>query len=811
MGEGVKSQPPLRPPHQRAHLLAAAGLLHDVGKVGEPAGIDLRPEDRNLESSICPVRENRYTHRHVLWTARAIDLARTNWGGLDRGELFRVASYHHRPSNDSLDQWLLQQADHLASGHDRRSGGEEQTVTGLFSIFPRLVTERSQDHGEDRQLPTSPMGFGEEAFLPGAAQDIGSYRERCRHLAAAIDAALGQPFSSPRDCVDGLLGITERLLHAVPSSRYWKERPDVGLFDHSRAVAAFAACLALDTEPSAPRNADAHRFRLLAVSLGGIQDFIFRSVPPVDMTGGGGRRRAKQLRARSFYVSLLSLLSAVRVLDAIGLPLTNLVFHAGGRAILLLPGGSAHAAAIDEAVEWVREWFFRRLGGIVKLRVANLAGLTQADFSGASGSGFAETYRRLIERTERARVELPVASLRADGQWSEGGWVGDGPGHPADAEARLKEMAELGQRLPRAAWLALDGDPAGAVTSLEDVVGYRVALFDRAPGSGRRFALHAGDAVAGPLFLASSYVPVADERMVAALASHDRGDDDPVRVGDPVTFADVAHLSQDDSGRAVRQPMLGVLKADVDRLGLLMGYGLPTDHVSFGRLAALSRSLDLFFKGFLDHRVRERYRNVYTVFAGGDDLLLIGPWYDVVRLAGDLRRWFQLHVCGRPGISLSAGLVFTKPTTPVRQLAALADAALDAAKDGGRGRVTIAGTTLEWEAFDETWRLHRLMLDARRDGGRKSQDLPPAFVYRLLGYAKSALRVHRGNGEVPLADVKWRAQLNYDVKRNYPKGHDDAQSPSRALRDELLRLDHTRAAALHAATMLTLYVMRGER
>jgi CRISPR-associated protein Csm1 len=373
-------------------------------------------------------------------------------------------------------------------------------------------------------------------------------------------------------------------------------------------------------------------------------------------------------------------------------------------------------------------------------------------------------------------------------------------------------MERLGQRLPRAEWVTLDGDDNAALTTLDDVVGYRVALFDRTPHGGRRLALHAGRDAAAPLFLASTHIPVADERVAAESAARSNGEgEEPLRPGDPVTFTDVAHLSVDEGGQRVGLSMLGVLKADVDRLGLLMGYGLPADQVSFGRLAALSRSLDLFFKGFLDARIRERYPNVYTVFAGGDDLLLIGPWYDIVRFAGELRSWFGRHVCEHAGISLSAGVVFTKPTTPVRQLAALADAALDAAKDGGRRRVTLAGTTLEWPDFDEAWRLHRLMIGARADAKRHRQDLPPAFVYRLLGYAKSALRVQRGSGSVPLADVKWRAQLNYDVKRNYPRSDGDGQSPLKALRDELLKVDHTRAAALHAATMLTLYVMRGER
>ena len=66
--------------------------------------------------------------------------------------------------------------------------------------------------------------------------------------------------------------------------------------------------------------------------------------------------------------------------------------------------------------------------------------------------------------------------------------------------------------------------------------------------------------------------------------------------------------------------------------------------------------LDLFFTGYLQSDCAGNYPQTYTVYAGGDDLLLIGPWRQMIVLATDLREQFRRYVGGNSNITLSAGL-----------------------------------------------------------------------------------------------------------------------------------------------------------
>lgn len=827
------NHPPKAAPHRRAHLLAAAGLLHDAGKVGEPADIALHPTIANLEQQICRSDpQGRAQYRHVLFSAQLMHEAEEqgcNFGGLDFRELFHLVAYHHQQFPDDLDDCLLKKADWLASGHDRRTAettdAKAQVVTGLWPILASLSWPDPQatanSAGARQVLPTRTLSFAQTAFLPVPAQDRAAYCEGCRSVWTELQRACGGTFRDPADYVGHLSALAQRTLQAIPASRAWGQQADVALYDHVHIVAALAACLAVLHDPTGVTagvrepNRIEGRYRLVGLGLGGIQRFIFRCEPPLDAAPGETAERgmARLLRARSFYVSLLTTLAAQRLLDATGLPVVNLMFDGGGRSILLLPDDETTMARVQEALDYMDRWFASRLAGDLRLDVAVSPRLADADFTQeAFGATIRQAHRELAE----ARLRLPEMGLSGPEGWADDGWREDQPSLPVDRAEFRDALEGVGRALPKARFLSLDAENEGGIASVLDIFGYKVRLHDGRPDRAERcFALGLGHLEpTTPLLLAACQVPVAEADDVARLAAgsgngNGRSEELPERPGEILTFGQLARLAEDEQREPLGHGMLGALKADVDRLGMLLGYGLG-EAVSLGRFASVARILDQFFKGFLGEQLAEHYRHVYTIFAGGDDLFLIGPWYDLARLLAGLHGWFRRITCNSTNITLSAGLVFSQPTTPVRHLAWLAGEALEQAKETGRDRVTFASTTMTWPQYHAALELHRLMRDlASPEGGDTRPVLRSAMVYRFLQYANMAISSARLGATARLPDLKWRAQLSYDLKRNLPAPGDAYSALGRLHRTLADIHSAEEAAVLRTAATLTLYFLRG--
>ena len=134
-----------------------------------------------------------------------------------------------------------------------------------------------------------------------------------------------------------------------------------------------------------------------------------------------------------------------------------------------------------------------------------------------------------------------------------------------------------------------------------------------------------------------------------------------------------------------------LLKGDVDNLGLIMSSGLvndSNDYTAISRTTTLSNHLKYFFSfslnGFLekweageiDKSVDDNFVNdqkVYTVFAGGDDLMLICPQSSSLKLLDAFNKTFTDFVCDNPEVHISYSLTNFKHNTPIRIVAEMSE------------------------------------------------------------------------------------------------------------------------------------------
>jgi CRISPR-associated protein Csm1 len=205
-----------------------------------------------------------------------------------------------------------------------------------------------------------------------------------------------------------------------------------------------------------------------------------------------------------------------------------------------------------------------------------------------------------------------------------------------------------------------------------------------------------------------------------------------------------------DPSRWLGVAALGVLKGDIDNLGLIFQQG--QERPTFARMAALSRQVNAFFTVWLPWVCQNEFPNTYTVFAGGDDFFLIGPWRSVQKLAARLRDDFHHYVAGNAGIHFSAGIATQKPGAPIHSIAELAEEALGAAKGyDGKNAITCFGESVpwsSWEALEES--LERLDALRRAD----TAGLSTGYVYGLQQFVE--MRRLEETERVPEAAM-WRA------------------------------------------------------
>jgi CRISPR-associated protein Csm1 len=87
--------------------IVTGALLHDIGKFSQRAFVSLSGlnwKTFDMESTICPKDKNqRYTHRHVLFTNAFFDLMKEKRirfpDGVDIDHVAHIASFHHNPDS----------------------------------------------------------------------------------------------------------------------------------------------------------------------------------------------------------------------------------------------------------------------------------------------------------------------------------------------------------------------------------------------------------------------------------------------------------------------------------------------------------------------------------------------------------------------------------------------------------------------------------------------------------------------------------------------------------------------------------------
>ncbi len=676
-----------------------AALLHDIGKFWQradtydKAGKRWTDLDKSSfrEADFCPEHNGFYSHKHVLWTAQFVEkILVLNDLKIGKESLTQLAAKHHAPSN--FLENLVTVADHLSSGMDRNQltgdardemEGENYKSTALLSVFEQLGKDLyAPDEPWKYRLPLRKYNAGE--IMPGEKENISVsetdyqalWKDFLDELAVLKSNYNGKEIDAAY--ADTLLFLLQKYTSYIPSSTV--DLPDVSLYDHSKTVAAFAVCLyeyAKENKIEDVKfldNEDVKPFLLYGADVSGIQKYIYNVK---------SKYAAKNLKGRSFMLHLFTTTVIRKILDELDLYQAHIIYNSGGGFYLLLPNTDRVKAKLSEIEAEVEAELLDKFGGHLYLAT----GYVPFGNKVVRDKNLGCLWKHLSDEINKSKRQRFRKSIENDyGKFFEpSGTPGDIEkdsltGEELEKNAiRTEGMAlnpltymqiELGKNLKQAKyWYIVKGGWSEREKPVE-FLGYSHLL-----SPNEDVQLHSlANAVKIKLNGTEGFISgnVKGLQMFEFYG----GNDYPVdKDGSPKTFDELTDGNLNK---------LGIVRMDVDNLGYVFQRGFEKHLRTFSRMAALSRGLDLFFKGYINTlwKSKEAYKaNVFILYAGGDDVFVLGDWKIVMDFAEELRNDFRKYVCRNPYLTLSGGERLTPPKYPILKAAEEAEDVEKAAKE----------------------------------------------------------------------------------------------------------------------------------
>ncbi|QLE58533.1 type III-A CRISPR-associated protein Cas10/Csm1 [Nostoc sp. TCL26-01] len=525
------------------------------------------------------------------------------------------------------------------------------------------------------------------------------------------------------------LSLLMMILEKFGSYISFCEADDIALIDIVRVTSAVAAVFT--------DNSASEYLSLIAGDLSGIQKFIYT------ISSDGA---LKSLRARSFYLELVTEEIVQQILDRLDLPRTNVIYAGGGNFYIL---GFGDLKKVENVINFVRssfnKWLMTSFKGKIFLAIDYLLFPTQYTNQKEFGTYWKQiTTKQLPTQKNRKfeiylsdflkqkasyepcrvchRDDLPKLKPLKDPDSSPACWV-------------CCKMFELGDKLFKVeAILRSYKSTLNTKLKLEKVYRFYISgtyyfLFediDRAINVENTENIFLINNWQLDNYRHQNTIPLLLGNY--GQLTQIEGESGYIRAGEIANKAEELGCI----------PRVGYLRMDVDSLGRIFAEGLDEDkrNLYLLRVAGLSRQMSYFFKVYLNSLADKREenfikpvnnklkvlekaeflsdnerKNLLFIYAGGDDLFISGSWNEIVEFAFDIYQCFRAYTGHNPDITISGGISIDEPKFPLYQAAKNCQEFEEAAKANKRDSLGLFGEVFKWEEWikiDDTFtNVHR--------------------------------------------------------------------------------------------------------
>ncbi|WP_303247198.1 type III-A CRISPR-associated protein Cas10/Csm1 [uncultured Methanobrevibacter sp.] len=733
--------------------LKFSALFHDIGKFYQRADNYQNP---GYDSKYANLDTDDYglTGAHSKWSG---DFVNPILGS----DVEDLVLHHHAPhkAKDKELCKIIQKADHDSSKERIKNDEKNQpSKIPLLSIFSEITLDGIEN--EDYAVSLTKLNLSNSMY----PSKWSKYNLSSAYSSLWNDFVDEFKLIKNVNDFETVLALLRKYLSCMPSAVYVNKN-DISLYDHSKTTVAMANCRYLFNKEKNGSNI----YRVINGDISGIQNFIYKISSPQEAQSG----MSKRLRGRSFYITLLCESISNKIINELTLDESNILFCGGGRFIIIAPNTRKTMEVIAKLKHEINKFFIDNFNADLYLSLVSkdIGEKDLKDFGEVISDlnsylnddkkhKFVDNLEDVFKIEDKANYD--ICAVCGNKLTNHDTFCEDCLNHEelgraiANAEYMIRYNSdfELGESN-----LFIDFLNVGYIfkNNKKDVID----LLNENPDI--KFTLYK---INDTDFL-DICKDVSNENVSYSFKFI--ANNVPNIDGEPLYFEHLAKISKGAN-------KLGILKMDVDNLGRIFSQGFnDIGGGSISRISSLSASLDMFFSGMINEIIKnyEIYvdiaenemdkfdeiklnfdngekvvyklkkdqttdlkgvSTIYINYSGGDDLLVLGPYDDIIAFAEEFENKFKEWTCNNESINISGGIILTGSKFPIGKGAKLADDELEKSKNCGKNRITIFDEVLKWKTnndkikgFDELFGFGK-QLESYREMNKVSS----GFIYSLL-------------------------------------------------------------------------------
>lgn len=735
-------------------------------------------------------------------------------------------SLKHFWQHNKLEHWQkletkLAKICDLPSSNNENLLDKVKNLTNKFSSLsslespPKLtaITTSIKEEGKEKPqqafYPIKSLELSKEIFPIAKQEWSDNYKELYKELwQGFLDDVEQLPDKNLKVFLSSLLYLLHKYTWCVPAINKNSKYLPFSLYDQSRISAALAACFY-----DFGQVKETEDILLIEGDISGIQKFIYNPAFNGQELQDG---IAKRLRGRSFYINLLLKTITDYLVEELNLYNVNALWATGGHFLIIAPNTQNVKEKLTLSKEKIQKWLWSEFRGALGLIIAQLP------INSDELKDFGKVKAQLGQETTKLKLQqftipLDIANKELKPDIWQDSWVlnmqdeiccdtgQDMSKQEKDISDKYQELAhrndkntedinDFSPRSPQSLFFDLVGRALVRTETLQlrrsnewssidairkprkeeditDQIFFPKPLLIEFPELNRCWLLTEKNFAAYGADLCLHIADHCNSKIDFLL--NERKKDKSIVQGFEF-LADAVALDNDSklmdfhqlADKADGAKFLGVLRMDVDNLGFLFSKGFPEGEKSIAHIANLSRMLELFFTGYLNTLVdkdeKGNKHNLYTTYAGGDDLFIVGAWNEVVDLATNINNAFQAY-CSNPLLHISGGIALCKGKYPIGRAAIDSGKLLDnkAKKASGKNALAFMEQAISWQDWPKVIDTSKKLIEGL-DTGTVSR----SFLYNLLALYHQYIEPDVKSTKHPQADLLLAPKFLYSLVRN---------------------------------------------